>query len=358
MKYLVLVLIMFAFLIPTPLSTECNCTHLEILQIELRNAQRLQQAFRTKIPQLQAMSHEQSVMELQRFAKTDARRDMESLPNYKGAGEVDYDAQGSSLYDPIHPKSTDTNESLCKMTSSSQAALQQAMQSAACSGIGRALQAHEDVHRNSCMTRGFVNFFGMNGADRAQEEADAYGAQIKVLRAEIAQVLERAQFTVISDVKTRAQFPTNPLYVAEIIENHAEILTSSASGSADRFRFEGQGQQTTNVRIEGNCTVNGVPFSVPARVSVDTDGLTADVGYELTGTMPSIGMRCTLAQGSGYGMSIPVPMNSGKMPIAKLPLRDGAEVEFDMAQSEAARIMARGGVTLTGKATVRLVCHK
>jgi hypothetical protein len=57
-------------------------------------------------------------------------------------------------------------------------------------------------------------------------------------------------------------------------------------------------------------------------------------------------------------MSMPVPMNSGKMPLAKLPLKDGAEVEFDMAQSDAARMMAGGGVTLTGKASVRLVCKK
>jgi hypothetical protein len=271
MKYLLLLLTILALCIPSSVATECNCTQLETLQIELRNAQRLQQAFRNKIPALRGMSHEQSVIALQQFAKTDARRDMESLPNYKGAGEVDYDAQGSSLYDPTHPKPTDTNESLCKMSTSSQAALQAAMNSAACSGIGRALQAHEEVHRNSCMSRGFINFFGMNGADRAQEEVDAYGAQIKVLRSEIAQVLERAQFTVISDVKTRAQFPSNPLYLAEIIENHAEIQASSASGSTERFRFDGQGQQTTNVRIEGNCTVNGVPFSIPARVSVETD---------------------------------------------------------------------------------------
>ena len=42
--------------------------------------------------------------------------------------------------------------------------------------------------------------------------------------------------------------------------------------------------------------------------------------------------------------------------VGELTLRDGAEVVFDMAKSEAAQIMARGGAQLTGKATIRLVC--
>jgi hypothetical protein len=75
--------------------------------------------------------------------------------------------------------------------------------------------------------------------------------------------------------------------------------------------------------------------------------------------MPSIGMRCSIpGAGSGYGMSIPVQMNAGKVPLATLPLKDGAEVVFDMAQSDAAKLLAGGGVQLTGKATVRLVCQK
>lgn len=341
---------------PAAPTAACSCKDLEVLQVELRNAQRLQQAFRNKIPDLRSMTPASSMAELQRFARTDARRDLESLPNYKGAGEFDYVAQGSLLYDPTHPTSTDNNQ-LCSLTASAQADFQQAMKSSACDGIGKALQAHEEVHRNSCLAKGFVNFFEMNGADRAQEEVDAYGAQIKALRGEIAQVLERAQFTVILAVKTRAQMPANPLYSAITIENHSEIQTSSASGSADKFRFDGQGQQTNNVSVDGNCRMTGgVPFNLPARVSIETDGLTAEVSYETQGTMPSIGMSCEVAGGHGYGMSMPVPMNAGKVPVTKMPLKDGAEMVFDMSQSEAAQIMARGRVQLTGTATVRLVC--
>src|SRR5207253_10729750 len=129
--------------------------------------------------------------------------------------------------------------------------------------------------------------------------------------------------------------------------------------STDQFRFEGQGQQTNNVRIEGNCTVQGVPYTVPAKVTIDTDGLTASVQFELTGTMPSIGMQCKIpGVGSGYGMSMPVPMNSAKSPPITLPLKDGAEFKYDQSESEAAKIAARGGVTMSGPGIIRIVCHK
>ena len=345
---------------PAVLTSECNCSHLEVLQVELRNAQRLQEAFRNKIPELRGMSAGASMAELKRFAQTDARRDLESLPNYKGPGEVDYVAQGDLLYDPTHPRPNDTNEGLCRMSADAELSLQTAMQQAACDGIGKAIKAHEEVHHSSCLRRGYVNFFNMTGADRAQDEVDAYGAQISALRAEIAQVLERSQFTIITDVKTKTTVPQNPLYTSVINENHSEIPTTRAGGTADKFRFDGQGQQSCNASIEGNCKfTGGIPFNLPARVSIETDGLTAEVTYEVSGQAPSLGMQCTIpGAGSGYGMSIPVQLNSGRVPIAKMPLKDGAEVVFDMSQSEAARIMAGGRVTLTGKATVKLKCNR
>lgn len=341
----------------TALFEQCNCSHLEVLQLELRNAQKLQQAFRNKISHLRSLSHEQSMQELKRFSETDARSGLESLPNYKGAAEVDYVASGDNLYDPTKPPANATNESLCRMSPDSELSLQTAMQKAACDGIGNSIKAHEDVHKSSCMRRGYVNFFKMGGADRAQDEVDAYGAQINALKAEIAQVLERAQLTIVSDVNTLTTVPPNPLYQSIKVDNRSEIPATRVSGSNDRFVFEGQAPQTTDVSVQGNCTVSGVPFTIPAKVTIDTDGQTANVKYELVGTMPTIGMRCTIpGMGSGSGMSVPVPMNAGKIPIATFPLKDGAEKVSDMAQSDAAKMMASGGVKLTGTATIRLKC--
>ena len=337
---------------------ECNCSNLEDLQIELRNAQKLQQAFRNKIPSLRSMSHESSMLELKRFSETSARDGLEKNPKSKGASEVDFVAYGDTLYDPTRPPASATNESLCRLSSDAELSLQRAMQNVACDGIGRSLKAHEDVHQSSCVRRGYVNFFKMNGADRAEDEVAAYGAQINTLKAEIMKMIERAQVTVISDVKTKIKVPANPLYSTISVDNHSDVPMTSVSGSNDRFRFTGQGQQTNNASVDGNCRItSGVPYNLPATVTVDTDGLTADITYELSGKPPSIAMKCTIpGAGSGYGMSIPVQVETGKVPVAKMPLKDGAEIVMDMAQSEAAKIVAAGGVTMSGTATVTIKC--
>ncbi len=336
---------------------ECNCSHLEKLQVELRNAQKLQQSFRNKIPELRSMSPEQSVIELNRFAKGDARRGLEP-PATPGSAEFDYVAYGDTLYDSSKPPATATNESLCRLSNDAELSLQRVLKDTACDGIGNSIKAHEAVHHATCLQRGYVNFFKRNGAELAEDEVAAYGAQINALKAEIIKVLERAQVTVISDMKTKTRVPANPLYSTISVDNHAEIPMTNVSGSNDRFQFTGQGQQTNNAAVDGNCAFTaGVPYNLPAKVTVDTDGLNAEVTYELSGKPPSLGMKCKIpGAGSGYGMSIPVQIDSGKVPIAKLPLKDGAEVVMDMAQSEAAKILAGGGVSLTGTATVTIKC--
>jgi hypothetical protein len=333
----------------------CDCSNLEVLQIELRNALSLQQAFRNKIAELRTMNGPTSSAELQRFAKSDARRGLEPVPGYKGPSEVDYVNRGSLLSDPAHPPKTETNESLCRMADSAQAELARAMDAAACAGIGAAVRAHEDVHQKSCLRAGFVPYFWMNGAERAQEEVEAYGAQIAALRAEIARVLEGIRIQV--EVDTRAQMPPNPLYTAIIVENRAEVPMSRATVSGDTIRLDGQGQQITNATIEGNCHfTGGLPNTLPVRGSIETDGLTAQIHYAVDGTQPSISMQCTLGKGTGSGMSLPVHLSSGNVPGVNLPLRNSAEIVTDMATTEAAKIMSQGGVRMTGKGKIRLLC--
>ncbi|SRR6266404_1409596 len=165
-----------------PAPAECGCSNLEVLQIELRNAIHLQQAFRNKIPDLRTMNQPTSGSALKSFAADEARRGLEAIPDYRGPKEVDYYNHGSSLSDPTHPPSTWSKEDLCRMENSAADTLTSAVNASACAGIGAALEAHEKWHFNFCMRIGFVLYFNMHGADRAQEEVEAYDAQIKVLR--------------------------------------------------------------------------------------------------------------------------------------------------------------------------------
>jgi hypothetical protein len=334
---------------------ECDCRNFEVLQTELRNAIHLQQAFRNKISDLSKLGNDESQTALKQFAEGDARHGLEPIPGYKGPSEFDYVAHGDNLA-PVLP--SDTQEELCALEPSSRALLNQAKNAAACSGIGEALEAHENVHREYCMRLGWRAHLNMSGAARAQEEVDAYGAQIAALRAEIGRVLDRSNFRVKLDVNTRLEMPRNPLYSAIVLTNKAEVPVKLAPASSPMgIRFTGDSEQVMDGTIEGNCRFNkGLPTKLPVHVIVDSDGLEAEIKYSVSGTAGSMGMECKLPQGAGSGMSMPVPMNSASnYPSMKLKLRKDEQVKSDLATGQAAEIMSRGGAKLSGLGTVTLI---
>ncbi len=163
---------------PAAAQAECDCSRLKVLQIELRNAMQLQQAFRNKIAELRTMNGGTSQGALKAFAQGEARRGLEPIPNYKGPSEFDYSPWGENQRTFNFP-----TEQLCRISDSATVELDKAVAASACAGIGKALRAHEEVHGNMCRSIGYQAYLAMHGADRAQEEVEAYGAQIKVLRA-------------------------------------------------------------------------------------------------------------------------------------------------------------------------------
>jgi hypothetical protein len=342
----------------------CDCGNLEALQIELRNAVRLQQAFRSKIADLRAMDQERVQGEFDRFAKSLPSR-FNRPKGDTGPDVVEYTPYGNTVHTGILEQETETkerHEQLCEPSREAKQELEDMRTGAVCAGIVKAVVAHEEVHWSSCRRLGYVPFRGMHPADRAQEEVDAYGAQIKVLREEIARVLEGANIRIVTESSTRLQMPPNPIYTAIILGNQGEVLMSRAPGSGDTIRFDGKGQQTTTAKVEGNCSFVGVPFTMPTRGSIETDGLDALIRYAVDGTQPSVRMQCSLGPGTGSGRSMPAPMNnSSNLPSdTTLPLRDGADVVVDLAKGQAAEIMSKGGAQVTGqtKMTLFVECKK
>jgi hypothetical protein len=128
--------------------------------------------------------------------------------------------------------------------------------------------------------------------------------------------------------------------------------------NGDMIRFDAQGTHSVNGTIEGNCSfTGGLPFQVAARGTIETDGLDAQIRYQPEGTSPQIGMQCRIpGRGNGTGFSMPAPMNvsSNDPRTINLPLRDGAEQTYDMANSDVASIMNRGGVRISGQGRMRL----
>ena len=347
----------------TPANAECDCSNLKALQIELRNALRLQEAMRNKIPELRALNHPTSISRYKTFTETDARRDLEPIPGYeklskadKALLQFDYDPQGFALSDPTHPPANKSDAELCALSAFAAGEFARMKNLTVCRGIGAALEAHEDVHKHSC-ERGFIAFFGKNGADRAQEEVEAYGAQIAVLRAEIAKVLEHANVRIETETNSRMSMPPNPLYTAIVVENRAVVPMSSVSVSGDLIKFEGEGKQTNNATVEGHCKfTGGLPFTITLRGSIETEGLEARIRLALMGTLPGIAMECATPAGTGHGMPIPVNVGGGTIPLITLPLENGAEKVFDQSNSPAAQ---QGPVRITGMSKIRLIfCEK
>lgn len=344
-----------------PVQAECDCRNLKALQRELRNAMKLRQAFRNKIPELRAMEVEgrASLAELQRWTESDARRGLEPEPGYTGPAHVEYKPWGDKLryQDDERVTSKFTNEALCRRSDESAAALEEAKKKSACAGIAQAIQVHEDWHLNFCLRIGYRPYWlGMRGADRAQEEVEAYGAQIAVLRAEIAKVLEHTNVHIEYEVNTRFTNPPDDAITAQVVDNRADLPMSRVSVSGEMIKLEGQGNQTTNATLEGGkCRfTGGMPFTLPARVTMETDGLDVQIRYTVEGQASTLKSECTIEGQTSTAMVMPHG-GGGNALVFNLPLENGAEKVFDHSTGEAAKIMAQAGVKMTGQWKIRLI---
>jgi hypothetical protein len=64
------------------------------------------------------------------------------------------------------------------------------------------------------------------------------------------------------------------------------------------IRFDGKGQQTIDATVKGKCRITGgVPFKLPARANIETDGFEAQIRYALDGPIPGASLQCQLAGG-------------------------------------------------------------
>jgi hypothetical protein len=345
--------------LPSPAAkAECDCSNLEALQLELRNAMKLQQAFTAKIAELRAMNRESAAIAFANFAKS-ASTTVTRPATDKGPTAIDYISRGDGVSPDDHGRVT--GEGLCLKSNNAELALRDLDSGASCAGIARAVHAHEDYHQNECSRLTYMVYREKHPADRAAEEAAAYGVQIAVLRAEIAKVLEHANVRIQTESEVRMQPPPNPLYTAETVEAQAEVQMSRAAASGDMIKLDGEGKQTTNAKLEGDCRfTGGLPITLLARGSIETDGLDAQIRVRTEGNVPTLSAQCRVpGQGTGYGMTMPVTLNAGNVPVINLPLRNGAEQVFDETTGKAAQMAQGSGARITGKSKIRLIlCEK
>ena len=183
---------------PGPPPPPCVCEHIATLQAELKNAKTLRDNFAKKIPDLQKFDDVlESKGALKQFLDGPVRKGVVDVPGYNGPRQVDYVPYGDGI-DPSH-LDKHSKEELCAMRNSAVIELEAAMNASACAGIGNALRAHENVHKQLCLATGYSSYIKMHGADRAREEAEAYDAQIKLLEQELANVVYNCKFNIKFD---------------------------------------------------------------------------------------------------------------------------------------------------------------
>ena len=286
-------------------AAECSCSHLEALQTELRNALRLQEAMRNKIPELRALDHGNSLTQYKLFAENDARNGLEPPPNYdklskadqKALSQYDFYVEGFDLYDPTNPPQGRTSAQLCRLTPEAESKLAKVKSLAACAGIASAVQAHEDVHTQSCL-RGFVTFFKRNGADRAQEEVEAYEVQIKMLREIIARI--RCGY--------RATGQDGPVVYSGVICSLAEPFTVTGTHPLFTFPFKfvpsspTAGMMTYGTSGSGIAAAGGGPYVI--------EGADTDAPRIVANTRSTASSAAATTSGGGTATIKLVPLNN------------------------------------------------
>lgn len=335
------------------LAGECDCHKVEALQLELRFAIKLQQAFTGKIAQLRAMKNRESAaMAFADFAKS-LSTPVTRRASDKSPKAIDYISRGDTVYPDNQGRVI--GEGLCLRSRGAELALRDLESGASCAGIAKAFHAHEDYHQKECSRLTYMVYREKHPADRAAEEAAAYGVQIAALRAEIARVLEKSnvRFEVVYTDRVVGG-PPNPFYNARTTDTKSKIQSNRVSVSGDMIKFDGQGEYTMSFGVDGNCIITGVPFTVAARGSIETDGLDAQLRYTIEGTFPAISTKCQAGEEWLTGMSDSIPIKPDSEVTVNLPLRNGAELSLDQANNPKAKIMAQFGFRFSGKETFRL----
>lgn len=279
---------------------ECNCSHLKMLQIELRNALRLQQAFLNKIAELRAMGRNTSQVALKQFSQGEARQGIEPVPGYNGPSEFDYDSWGRTLYNREGTKHS--NLELCGMTPYAMAQLYATIAASACQGIGWAIRAHEEVHVNFCNRIGFAPYEDMHGADRAQEEAEAYGAQIKVLRDTIAKL--RCGY--------RATAQMGDTKFSSVVCSLEKPFTIEGNNPVMTYPIEFTPSSVNSGTWVFKAVAHGVPVRAFGSGSYTVEGAnTATPHLVLTGSSTGIAPPGTITKGGTSGFDL-VPLDTGE----------------------------------------------
>ena len=332
----------------------CSCKNLESLQQELENALfeatffsdlsgRLREIEQKQIEVNKDPTHRDSGLSVL-AASANARAEIMArefnLPHPQVAGDTG-------------PKSVEMTPNTCKQP---QALLDALGNGAACKEIGDIVLEHEAAHRRKCELDGADKYWARLPSEMAAEEAVRYAEQAAAMRNLLKRVIDNGTFKVSAEMEPRLnspQFDVTYSYVTAPVD-----MEGLSSPGSDSWRLEGSGKQIGTIKqakIAGmNCSGYG-QLNDRANFTMDTDGLTMSLSERTDSTPGDIGIRCD----EGFGMSMRPGGDSGAGSlISGERLKLLIEQVRDISTFEFAKIMAQGGMSVSGKhrTTVELVC--
>jgi hypothetical protein len=305
MRHSLIALAAFVCLAQTPAAglaqssmPECTCRNLASLQEEYQNAVYLEGYMRRLGEHLRAVEARQIDMN-----KNDpTNKDAGISPNQASAtARQAYADKNLRLPFPnptgyTGPSEVSMTPGTCKQPAGKLAELEGG---SPCQAIADAALAHEATHRAICEKLGADAYWSRMPSEIALEEADMYKGQAANLKAELRRVLDASDLRVVGEFSYH--MAAGPRDSRDKITYDSGDL-SLASQGGDRWEMTGTGDSVTEMVMndyeEGvTCTTGEVqrPFSV----SLETDGLTADVKLE-GHQAKEVGMRCS------NGLSVPM----------------------------------------------------
>lgn len=223
-----------------------------------------------------------------------------------------------------------------------------------CRGMSDILKSHEDSHRATCRSMGFLAFYFREPAELARDEVKAYERQIAQIETLIGKALKGAEIEYEDETKmTVSAQMANFSYVFTTLPTRGAVPDND--GRSWRADLKGTHRTSApSIRIAGSsCKLP--TFTRTVELSVDAQGRKAQITFRKFGATPPLSIACSNGARGGGGAGGPEP--SGE--TVEMPLRLSSSQTTDIARSKAAQMM--GGVAKvsgTHEAKLRIICPK
>ena len=357
LKRLTAISLLLAAALPVPAAladgAACSCRHLESIQQELRNAEallKIQQEIREKLEAVEAPlieakkrpTHPDSDVNIYDRSIRERTRILAgfTLPHPQAKGYTG-------------PSNVKMPFGTCEQSTSDLEALKTGSQ---CKELADINLAHEAAHRDECRKAGASEYWKRLPSQMAAEEVVRYTEQAAALRKLLKAVLDAGEIIVEAEMEPRIQGPQ--FDVTYSYKTGPIQLKGQSSPGSDEWSLTGKGKQVTRIarmRLAGmTCTASG-QTNTHIDLTLQTDGLTMALAGKSTSAPGDVKVQCR----GGHGMSMrPQGETGGGSYFSDQEVRTETNLSRDVKSMDFAKILARGGLSASGKEMVRvkLIC--